>query len=146
MFVRDVVWTPFFIAKLFSRWDASSAPAPGRCCVLERLQSLVSGPKSPRTNDEEDNLVFISLLRAASTLGPSGGSNFLLYALRILPLREDTLLYRQQTLIALDVDQGVTNEATVLYVTPTLRTSCVPTEYLALCRYAVRYIRHRGER
>lgn len=76
--LRDVVGTPFFIAKLFSRWDPSSAPAPGRCCVLERLQSLVSGPTSPRTNDEEDNLVFISLLRAASTLGPNGGSNFLL--------------------------------------------------------------------
>lgn len=43
--------------------------------MLERLQSLVSGPTLPRTSDEVDSLVFISLLLAATTLGCSGGSN-----------------------------------------------------------------------
>lgn len=55
----------------------------GRGCVLDSDQSLVSGPTSPRTKDEADSLSFISLLRAARTLGASGGSNCLL--LRMIP-------------------------------------------------------------
>ena len=75
------VSSPFFISMFLARWAGVCAPAPlpGSNCVLDRLQSLVSGPEtSPRIKDEADNLIFISLLRAASTLGASGGSSRLL--------------------------------------------------------------------
>lgn len=89
---------PFFIAVLFALWVGSCAPAPlpGRNCVLDRLQSLVSGPEtSPRIKDEADSLIFISLLRAASTRGTSGGSSRLLprvYALRMVRVALQQLL------------------------------------------------------